>query len=462
MKKLLYAIFISVILCGATACRKYVEIEPENLRVLKLTADYQNLLYNSTVMDLSYFKPIYSGDDIASDDIKWQNTLAVTTGNMYIWADRVYGFNEEDVDWVNSYKQIFICNQVLLGVMSSEGGSQIQKEAAYASALVHRAYAYYTLVNLYAKQYDPESANTDPGIPLVTQPNFTADLTRASVKAVYDFIAADLMRALPALPDQPDFISNPSKPAVYAMLSRVALNRRDFVEAKRTADLALTFKRGLIDLSSNVAVGSALPTMPLKFQNPEEIFFKRTPSLNPAIPLSPDALAVFTYSPAAAKDLRYVNFTVSGSTLFNSPFTTLAYRRASLAGDGTYTGPSVPEMLLIKAECEARAGNTNAALDLLNELRKKRFKPADYADLSAANATVALGLVLDERKREFMGRGFRWFDQRRLSKDAGLVKTVTKVFKDVTYTLQPGSNRYTYAIADKYTQLNPEIVQNPR
>ena len=119
-------------------------------------------------------------------------------------------------------------------------------------------------------------------------------------------------------------------------------------------------------------------------------------------------------------------------------------------------------MLLIKAECEARAGNTNAALDLLNELRKKRFKPADYADLSAANATVALGLVLDERKREFMGRGFRWFDQRRLSLDAGLVKTVTKVFKDVTYTLQPGSNRYTYAIADKYTQLNPEIVQNPR
>lgn len=111
MKKLLYAIFISGILCGATACRKYVEIEPENLRVLKLTADYQNLLYNSTVMDLSYFKPIYSGDDIASDDIKWQNSLALTTGNMYIWEDRVYGFNEEDVDWVNTYKQIFICNR---------------------------------------------------------------------------------------------------------------------------------------------------------------------------------------------------------------------------------------------------------------------------------------------------------------------------------------------------------------
>lgn len=461
MKKLLYAIFISGILCGATACRKYVEIEPENLRVLKLTADYQNLLYNSTVMDLSYFKPIYSGDDIASDDIKWQNSLALTTGNMYIWEDRVYGFNEEDVDWVNTYKQIFICNQIILGVMSSEGGTQVQKEAAYASALVHRAYAYYTLVNLYAKQYDPQTASTDPGVPLVTQPNFTANLTRASVKAVYDFIADDLNRALPALPDQPDFISNPSKPAAYAMLSRVALNRRDFAEAKRTADLTLGFKRGLINLNDHLAVGTALPTMPAKFQNPEEIFFKRTPSLNPSMPLSPDALAAFTYSAAAEKDLRYVNFTVSGSTLFGSPFTTLAYRRTSLVTDGTYTGPSVPEMLLIKAECEARAGNTNAALDLLNELRKKRFKPADYADLSAANATAALSLVVDERKREFMGRGFRWFDQRRLSQD-GLVGSVTRVYKGTTYTLRPGSNRYTYAIADKYTQLNPEIVQNPR
>ncbi len=118
--------------------------------------------------------------------------------------------------------------------------------------------------------------------------------------------------------------------------------------------------------------------------------------------------------------------------------------------------------MLIKAECEARAGNTSVAVGLLNDLRKKRFKPADYKVLTAATADAAMHLVVDEREREFMGRGFRWFDQKRLSKDAGLIPTITRVFKGATYTLEPGSNRYTYAIADKYIQLNPEIKQNPR
>jgi len=414
------------------------------------------------MMDNSYGKPVYSGDDIASDNATWQNNQNLTTANIYVWADRIYTNTEEDPDWANNYKQIYQCNLINAEVMSSKGGTQAQKEAVLAAALVHRANAYFTLVNLYGKQYDATTSVSDLGVPLVTATNFTASLKRATVKEVYDFVLADLHKAIPALPATPDFISNPSKAAAYALLSRVYLNMRNFSEAERFADLALSLKSTLIDLNNHIAVPPALPTMPLKMLNPEEIFFKKVPSMGIDMPLSADAVNMFTATPEAAKDLRYVNFTVSGSTLWGSPFTTPAYRRMSLTNDGLYTGPSVPEMMLIKAECEARAGNASAAVDILNTLRQKRFKPTEYFGLAAATPEEALKLTIAERKREFMGRGFRWFDQRRLAKDAGFVTTVTRVFKNVTYTLAPGSNRYTFAIGDKYIESNPEIIQNPR
>ena len=98
---------------------------------------------------------------------------------------------------------------------------------------------------------------------------------------------------------------------------------------------------------------------------------------------------------------------------------------------------------------------------MVNKIRKNRLLPADYIDLAASTSEDALNIVIDERKREFFGRGLRWFDQRRLNKDAQFAKTVTRVFNKVTYTLTPNSNLYTYPIGEKYIIFNPEIVPNP-
>jgi hypothetical protein len=95
-------------------------------------------------------------------------------------------------------------------------------------------------------------------------------------------------------------------------------------------------------------------------------------------------------------------------------------------------------------------------------LRRKRLLTSGYTDLTAADKDQALQLVITERRKELMGTGARWFDQRRLQKDNGFISTVSRPFKGVTYTLAPGSNEYTFAIADKYILLNPEIEQNPR
>lgn len=444
----------SVILCAASACRKYVEIAPQQTRELKLTSDYQQLLYNTSTMDPAYYYAIYAGDDAGSSEAKWQTGLNAIAGNAYIWADQFYGTTDEDLEWAAMYKALYVCNTVVTGVMGSQNGTDQQKVQAYSSALVHRAFTFYSLVNVYAKQYDAATAATDPGIPMLLEPKLFTDLTRATVQKVYDQIKSDLITALPSLPDLPDYNSNPSKVAAYAILARVYLNTRDFTEAERYANLALGLQSTLLDLNSYVALPTSIP---IKTKNPEEIFFKRTQQFPVAFPLSASMLSIL-----GTTDLRYQIFTINGTGINGATFTGRAYNRVRLANDGAYVGPSVPEMMLIEAECEARANQPGTAVSILNTLRKKRFKPADYKDLTAANANDALLLVIDERKREFMGRGFRWFDQRRLSKDEGLVPVVTRIFQGNTYTLAPGSNRYTFPIADKYIQFNPEITQNPR
>lgn len=462
MKKFIYAILIGGILASTTACRKYVEVPPMQTKLLVNAADYQQLLQNTTDIDPAYYLPLLSGDDVGTVEATWQTSLTgfnAPLGNAYTWAAQYYGALEEDGDWQTAYKQIFIYNTIVEGVMGSTG-SEADKQKALSSALVQRAFMYHMLVNMYAKQYDAATAAGDPGVPLLLQPKFTTDLTRATVQQVYDKITADVLAAIPGLPDLPDVNTNVSKAAAYAMLARIYLNTRQFMEAGRYASLSLGLKNTLLDLNVYKSTNVPVVAFPNRIANVEEILFKRTRVYPSVLPLSADAVSMYDQT----NDLRWTIFTMPGAAIQYNNFTTSrGYFRPRLAGDGTYVGLNVPEVLLIKAETEARAGNTGAALTILNDFRKKRYNNAStYVDLTAGSPAVALQMVIDERKREFVGRGFRWFDQKRLSKDAGLIGTVTRVFNGNTYTLTPGSNRYVYPIADKYITQNPEITQNPR
>ncbi|MBO9562070.1 MAG: RagB/SusD family nutrient uptake outer membrane protein [Niastella sp.] len=455
MKSLLY-ISIIILLC-TTSCRKYVEIPPENARELKETRDYQSLLNNASLLfERTYIYPIWASDDAGTNDLPWQNAQNAMITNAYTWAPKIWGQTQEDVDWQNLYKSMFTANTVITEVMASIGGTDAQKRKAYAEALVHRAYLYHTLVNIYAKQYDAATAAADPGVPVLLDNRLFANLTRWSVAAVYEQVIKDLEAALPELPDQPDFVTNPGKGAAYAMLARVYLNQRKWQDARRFADSALRLKSGLIDLNGFV---NSTTGYPRKINDPEVIFSKLTGPGITTVPLSDGLMALFD-----TKDLRYRIYTRPGAQITRSNFTNRGYMKHQIVTDGIYVGPSVPEMMLTKAECEARLDNAAAATDLLNTLRKKRFTAADYVDVPVTNAADALQAVVAERRRELMGTGMRWFDQRRLQKDPSFnfITPVIRIFKGTTYTLPPGSNLYVFAIADRYIQLNPEIEQNPR
>ncbi|MCI1683685.1 MAG: RagB/SusD family nutrient uptake outer membrane protein [Bacteroides sp.] len=452
MKKIIFSFILGCLVLSS--CRDYVEIDAIGQRTLKYTDDYQYLLNYDNFISQAFYYTELASDEVDISDEGFQTRMSTKDAAVYTWADYIYSDTEEDNDWTKLYKEIYICNQVIEGVMDSEKGTEKEKANIYAQAQVHRAFAYLDLVNVFAKQYDKETASTDEGVPLLLTPDLYASLKRASVQEVYDQIQKDLKEAMLILPDAQSNAYNASKISAYGVMARTCLQMGEYDAAYAYADSVLQKKNTLLDLNDYINNKTSFPK---KMYNPEVVLYKTLSNLGPVLPLSNHLLGLL-----GEKDLRYQLFTVPGTNFSWNSFNGRGYSGYQLTYDGVYTGPCVPEMMLIKAEVLARNGNYTDAISLVNDLRKKRFAPADYTDLTATSKEEALQTVIDERQREFFGRGFRWYDQKRLNKEAALAQTVTRTFKGETYTLAPNDNHYVFPIANKYIILNPEITQNPR
>jgi tetratricopeptide (TPR) repeat protein len=450
--------FCLFIVCLA-GCRKFIDETPvQNSRVLEYTDDYVALVNNREYLELSFSIPnVMSSDDVEFTAPEVVNAIKQNPiyTQVYTWTKPFY--TADDYEWNFPYRAIYQMNVIIEGIMSSKNGIQSVKQVTLAEALVHRAMNYFVLVNLYAKQYDEKTAATDPGVPLLLKPQLFTDLTRAPVKTVYEQLLADLQTALPLLPLTQVNNMKPTKATAFALLSKIYLNMRSFGKAAEFADSALAIKGVLADYNAYVATPTY--TFPTQFSDKEVILRKVPRNVFNAVQLSPGLLALLSN-----KDIRYKLFVQPGSRL-SPAFTGLGFfprdRYSGGSPDKSAVGLTVPDVWLTKAECLARAGEKDKAMQLVNDLRKLRFSAADYADLTATDAADALRIVVEERRREFFGSGLRWFDQRRLNKDPQFAQTVTRTFDGKTFTLQPNSNSYVFPIANILIGLNPEIEQNP-
>ncbi len=136
------------------------------------------------------------------------------------------------------------------------------------------------------------------------------------------------------------------------------------------------------------------------------------------------------------------------------------------AGIYTFTGLATDEVMLIKAECLARKGNFNSAMDVLNQLLVKRYKidpitkKSTYVDQTAVSIDDALNKVLIERRKELVWRGLRWHDLKRLNKEGANI-TLKRNVGGTEYLLPPNSPLYIFPIPDDEIALSG-IKQNIR
>lgn len=447
-------IFFLMMMAAAlfTGCSKYTDIKTEGALTPGDYINFRYLMNNTDQLERSVDMPDMTSDDVQYKDTGMQQSLSNEYRNAYMWAAQYYDATAADQDWRLLYAANYNCNLVIRDVMGSTGGTTQLKSEVLAEARVHRAYSYFMLVNMYGKQYNESTQATDLGVPLLLQPDVAETAVRGTVKEAYDNILQDLQAAIPALPERNTYNIYPSKAAAYAMLAKVYLQMGRYTDAALYADSALNIQHTLLNLPT-------LSNYPQRIDNPEIILSKVAGSSHAYSArqvLSDELLAL--YDP---KDFRYSYFTqdyMQGSNVYR------VYAKENVSGSNRNIGLSVPEIMLIKAECQARGNDAGSAMNTLNALRAARFSAADYTPLTAASADDALVKVLQERRRELCFSCVRWFDQKRLFTDSRFAKDITRtnLLTGESFTLSPGSNRYLFPIPQYNITLNPSLVQNPR
>lgn len=444
-----------LLLCGLQSCKKqeqWLDVKSNRSDVTPTTLkDFQALLDNNDVMnDTHPGMPIVSSDNYYVTYNTWLSETSYAR-NLYIWKkdDLYMGFSAIN-DWNGPYTTVEYANIVLEGIqkITQTPANQLAWNNCRGSALFYRAFAFFSLVNVFAKPYDAATASTDPGIPIRLSADVNERSVRASVADTYTRILTDLKEALTLLPDVPQYKTRPGALAVQALLARVYMAMGDYANAGAAADKVLSGPYQLLDYNT-VSTTASYP-MPNPLQNNEILFFARGVAFSFAVYFSiTDSTLLASYT---TNDLRKTAF-YNSAGLFDGGYTQLPT---------LFAGFALNEIYLIRAEASARAGNAPAAMQDLNTLLQKRWKSGTYVNRTAANATDALDQVLTERRKELPFTGMiRWMDLRRLNTDSRYAVTQTRLLNGQAYTLPPNDLRYVLPIPEIEIRISG-IEQNPR
>jgi tetratricopeptide (TPR) repeat protein len=453
-KTLLYLLL--VLSFTVTGCKKYLEEKPDKkLNIPDSLTDLQSLLDYYVEMN----QRDASAGEISADDYYLTaadfNSLADEKHRrLYTW-EKDFLFSTQNSNWGQCYKTVYVSNTVLHEIAKiNRPTPAVVWDDVLGQAYFFRAKSYLQLALIWSLAYDENTAGTDMGVPLRLDPDFNELSVRSSVRQTYEQVVADLKAAVYALPVTSIHAYRPSRPAAYALLARTYLAMREYTLAGKYADSCLQLRSDLMNYNPPVSATAANPFTAYQFAlNPEIIFDSRISSL-PAI-LAPsrakiDSNLMLMYS---SNDLRKtVLFKNNGNGTFGY--------KGSYAGSALFTGLSVNEMYLIRAECYARAGNTAAALADLNTLLVKRWRVNTFIFYTAATPEEALRLILRERRKELVMRGLRWMDIKRLNKE-GYNITLKRLVNGQSYILPPNDLRYALAIPEDVIDRTG-MPQNPR
>jgi hypothetical protein len=426
---------------------------PNSLNVL------QELLDNSNVMNISPALGELSADNYYFLYDTWAG-LDTKESNAYIWAPDLYDGQGLVTDWDIPYQQVFYANTVLQGLAGIPPDSTDQPEWNMLEgwALFSRAFAFYNITQLFAKPYDSTTAATDPGIPIRLSPDINAKTTRASMQTTYEQILSDLNLAEGLLPAAIPLsnLNRPSKLAAQALFARIYLSIGDYVDAGKYADSVLTAYSYLLDYNTP-GIGGPIPFP----ENVPEILYQSNfvqPGngnileglICPGCIVDTNLIASYD-----SKDLRRTIY------YFQEGTDTFTLKGGYSGSIFPFTGLATDELYLIRAECNARAGQTTIALNDLDSLLTHRWKTGTYTPYPIKNAGEALDTILLERRKELTFRGLRWSDLRRLNREGWNI-TLYRNINGQSYSLLPSdSNLYTLAIPPDVIQFS-HIQQNPR
>lgn len=430
-------IFLAVLLVtGLSSCKKFLDQKPSNLgdapTAIKTPADAQ-VVINGLMRSMTS-SSYYGRNFILYGDVKGGDLTIVSQGRG---LDPMYTFAHSPTD--NNYggfwSQIYYCiaqtNYLLTAIAKIEsGGSTTAYDTYKGQALTARALMYFDLVRLYGKSYTDDK--TSFGVPnVITEIGPDDQPLRNTVEQNYTQILADLKAAAPLLPKTKtsgylNYYAN------LATQARVYLTMGDYPNALKAAEeiIGSTLynavysniewvdswksqfgKESIFELTIQPLEGD-LGTASLGFylrRKGHDVgtvlgFFMASDYFINRIKQDPNdvRLGIMSYDEISATRLGAI-YKYSGST--------------ALSGDGKNSSTAVnvkvirlSEIYLIAAEAAFPTDKLKAAT-YLNAIRKR-----SPGLVPATALTVTLDMIIDEKSKELVGEGQRFFDMIRLNR----------------------------------------------
>ncbi|WP_437920422.1 RagB/SusD family nutrient uptake outer membrane protein [Sphingobacterium sp. LRF_L2] len=424
--------------------------------------DFQALLDNAAGA-MNSLPPIslnfIAGEEYRITSAVW-NAVPVTNNriqqkNAYIWAADVYQ-GESGNDWDEGYKKILYANIALEGINGiSAPSAQIDAwNNVKGSALFYRAWNHYLLVQQFCKMYSPATADEDFGLPLRLEADVTIRSVRSSLRQTYQQIMDDLLDAVELLPANAAAKSRPTENAARLLLAKVYIDMENYdkglVQLDAMGDLPLL----LIDFNGLSKTATYPFSADYGATNTEMLFFCYVANFtimnSTRMNVEEDLLGLYEIN-----DLRKTVYYLKHSQ------GNIYYRGSYLGMNQYFLGLSIPDALLLKAECLARTNRLEEASALLFSLQRSRFSTdATVNRFSFASIEEAVATVIMERRRELAFQGQRWSDLRRFNKEGVHAVTLSREIDGTVYTLAPNSDRYVWRIPDEVITLSG-IEQNP-
>lgn len=487
----------SIAVLAMVSCQKKLELDPyssvptaEAFTSVKDAGIWNNGLYAD--LRARVYGSYDISQDVQADYLNASLDYGNRNGNPHRWGT---SFLADDgattTAWQGYYFNLKNINREIAGfeTITPNGTTETASLNRYkGDAYLARAWYYHQLIIRFAKPYEPTTASTDPGVPLVLKYDVDVQPARSTVKQVYDQILADLaqaktlLAAIAGAQGAPKF----TKDAVTALEARVKLHMQDWAGAMAASDALITANAyPLITTASEL---TAYWT---------DDILKETITQLAVVKTTEQANTNSIYLGYRAADGKYAPDFIPTQAIINSYATTdirkgVYFKALPVIIAGTnypnltlvnkfpgnpalWTAAStnyqqapkvfrIAEQYLIYAEAAQRAGGANEALALtrLNQLRVARGTPA----LTGISGATLQTQIRDERTRELAFEGFRLWDLKRwhLGFTRGTPQNLGPIVNGAafnTLTIVADDPKFVWGIPTNDVTINRNLSQNP-
>lgn len=365
---------------------------------------------------------VFVYNDVRGED--WLNITGNGVTAVGVWNFSITSTdNQTENMWAAGYAAINRANIVLAGIDANASIIPAFANNYRGEVRFCRALSYFYLLNLYEKKPFNADAGASPGIPLRLTANTTPEgpaMARSTVAQVYTQMLADLDFAEANLPASYAGTNDSSVVRAHKNAA-IALKTRLYLHMGRYADV-ITESNKIVPLVApfQAPVGGVrhrlAPSFVTVFRSPytdlESIF--SLPMQNTNGPGTQNGLALYHNAEFALNPsgiMADVNWKAADSRRGLIVGTAAPFRYSKYNDDNNNYVAVIryAEVMLNLAEALAR---TNPAVDvralaLLNAVRQRSdatttFAPATQAEL--------INLILNERRIELLGEGFRSLD----------------------------------------------------